>query len=331
MYRDPIEANCDVLSVLLEYGKEILYKKSLQGYGLYDSEFNLIKKGKKPIISRRAFGDRKKELLKRRFIIELLSAGSQKHYYAISPLGIAYLCRNLLKLNPHQANRIITNLRFFHENFRKKNKNYLSEDIKINWKNAWDLLEKYQNQNYVLEKLHDSCRLINIKENDMDNEILFEYSFRGKKLELSKDRIHLTETPGLYRPSMKTFHPKTHHDLILFDHVCDFILHVFFHSIFMVNVINVSTAISSKIIQKKRITPVKNQRHVKESIDRITLFNQDIYHIVSTFNSKLNFLFKQQVSTSSLTQVMLNSLQINPKLNVFEFLTKRMKEHIILP
>ena len=113
----------EVLKAFLWHGTNISKdKRKLDGYGLKMEEFlHKFKNEKNESYSsatKRMFVARKNELLSNRYITRIRSKGKQSKYYAITPIGIAYLFQKYeppSDLVTECFNQVIKHLIFYHE------------------------------------------------------------------------------------------------------------------------------------------------------------------------------------------------------------------------
>lgn len=108
--RDRLRLNNDtiILTILLDYGKKVQYRKRLVGYGQNESYFGNKDIPEELRISRKVFGNRKSFLLKSKLISKLQSNDKRENKYSITPLGILFLFNNnLVKLDLQLARRIL--------------------------------------------------------------------------------------------------------------------------------------------------------------------------------------------------------------------------------
>ena len=144
MYRSRIDSISLVLKTLLEKSEKVVYH-SVQGYGLYDSQFDTIQSG----CTRRIFNNVKNELIKNKFITKLKSKGRQKNYYTITPLGIVYLC-SISKIDIRQYMKMYEFLEFFYENYRNADLSII-KPIKLKViKDTMELIGKYEKDEELL-------------------------------------------------------------------------------------------------------------------------------------------------------------------------------------
>jgi len=113
----------EVLKAFLWHGQNISKDiRKLDGYGLKQDDFlHKFKNENNESYSsatKRMFGPRKNELLSNHYITRIRSKGNQTKYYAITPIGIAYLFQKYrppTDLVTECFNQIIKHLIFYHE------------------------------------------------------------------------------------------------------------------------------------------------------------------------------------------------------------------------
>jgi len=188
MYKAPIYAEKEILRILLEDGNSVYFRSKLQGYGLIDSDFDAkdqisispVKDEKKkseewvkkyPDCSRRIFGYWKESLLKRKLITKLRSKGKKPVYYSITPLGIAYLCKELAKLEERQAKRILELLGLFYS-FQAYKESYWSDVlVEFDFSKAWEKVSVTVLPSKLFDELRKVCTFIKI-ESDKDDYVI---------------------------------------------------------------------------------------------------------------------------------------------------------------
>ena len=112
-YSSNLKSDIGILQILLDFGKPVLYRREIQGCGLNESFFDKEDVRVKNKVSRRIFGKRKNILLKEKFIRTLKAKDSRGNFFAITPLGIAFLV-NHIGVNSFQTSKKISEIIGFH-------------------------------------------------------------------------------------------------------------------------------------------------------------------------------------------------------------------------
>jgi len=121
-----VRNTCEVLLAFLCHSEKIEFRKVLQGHGLKGDDFltpfGLTKDGldifSHSKATKKMWTPRKSELLNKHYIRPITTKGKQEKYYAITPIGIVYLCQNYLPEDDfikHFFNMVMKSLLFHHE------------------------------------------------------------------------------------------------------------------------------------------------------------------------------------------------------------------------
>jgi len=281
-----------ILTLLLEHGKPVEWRKKVIGYGLKGSDFGQISQ-KSTTVSRDIFNDYKRELLSRRYITQLKTSDRRSSHYTITPFGIAYLM-NDYEIKPTNLRRVFEILLFFYDNQLIKNgflkKNKIENDFTMK------ILDIYKKKNIsqILNSTMKDC--IKVHENSIiDSTILLNFSSIElilASIVIGEGFVNWFETND---ESMLKDFKFTLNDKQFFSYFSLYLLVVFFYNIFELQYV-----LAVKLINKsQKLQEIELDDTVKTMKKTVTSLLQ---HSEKQITNDMNFYLKkvyQNINSSS--------------------------------
>jgi len=212
--------NLKILQGLLEYGKEVKFRKRVIGWGLHESDFD---KNEIPG-TRKIMRSRIEPFLESRYIKKIIETDKRsKGYYTITPLGLSFLFQNRSIDARNIFKKTIKNLQFFIK-FQKKQSNKSENDPILDFQLIEEQIKKIDNQ-LLFQTLNSIFNQITIKKNYHQTEIDLIHSFDKDTFTITKRFI--IKNNKIYEKKIKNIEEITEKELNYY--IALFILLSFHH------------------------------------------------------------------------------------------------------
>jgi len=312
MYRDRRESIMSILCLLLEKSEKVSYRRKLQGYGLYDSQFDKFS----PECTRRIFNHSKNELLEKKYITKLKTRGEQKQYYSITPLGICYLC-SISEVDKHQYIKMLDFLKFFYKNNSLTKTSNIAIKIKT-MRDVWELVEKYD-------------------EPHMQNSFAFyfELALEGikiidKRVELSYTDMHANSTTSFAKYFIKNdeiqaleIPPRELLESEFYYEIAEYIIYSFFYTL-IIGIMNTPQQTNIIKLLKKKYSKTSDKPKKREYMSRIRLLNKLTQESTEILNSFDKSILKNGLEFSEKLQK-----KLNDQFNIIKKNEQIIKQHLL--